>query len=514
MTFARLILAASINEPISRPSDWHLPPRAAAMALVQCYIDGVYSLYPAFPETSLFNALDAVYQTDGRAVADFEYWLLYMALSIGAMSQSRSSLDGYYNDGVTWVAYALQYADKVLVPGYVMQMQALILLVQYSMLDPAHFDSWQLIGFACRALVDLGFHQDPPRVRQSDKSTLDLRRRMFYCLYSLDRSISMVHARPFSFTDDTTSVAFPTLPPAIAPITQASSLPGPQSLHSAVLLFQLRGIQSSWYQELFQSSRDPFQQSSTYIWRMCHEMRSWFETLPKTLPSTVKDMFELELLYSYTYCLAPSCRVPAVSELGKTLIFEYSMSYAEKIHSICKEPVNTAFYTYHDALRVYFIGSQFMAVLQDNIDQLLNARVPYIPAVAGGPPLPDIPNLGRSDNINRSIKCINQIVDTLKTYGERWCDSQALKTNFEAQVGPLLVNLHQREHQQSTALAGSHDLNITPGLMTSGQLEGRISDNWAGMVNNFPDRPANLGGHPAEQQGYPQPGTSYHRYPQ
>jgi hypothetical protein len=72
-------------------------------------------------------------------------------------------------------------------PGYVSQIQALVLLVQYSMLDPAHFDSWQLIGFACRAVVDLGFHQDPPKEQQTDKKILEMRRKVYYCVYSLDR---------------------------------------------------------------------------------------------------------------------------------------------------------------------------------------------------------------------------------------------------------------------------------------------------------------------------------------
>jgi Fungal specific transcription factor domain len=188
MTFARLILAASINEPMPSKSN-QLPSRPNAMALVQYYLDNVFPLVPAFQETALFNALDAVYHTHGRQAEDFENWLLFMVLGIGAMAQSRSSSDTYYKDGVTWVARALKYADKVLMTGHVTQIQALILLVEYSMLDPAHFDSWQLIGFACRAVVDLGFHQDPPKGQQPDKKTLDLRRRIFYCVYSLDRSV-------------------------------------------------------------------------------------------------------------------------------------------------------------------------------------------------------------------------------------------------------------------------------------------------------------------------------------
>ena len=157
------------------------------MALTQYYLDNVYSLFPVFSETALFNALDAIYQENGRLVTDFEYWLLYMVLAIASSAQSRCCRDTLYLEGVSWVGRALSYADKVLMPGYVSQIQALVLLVQYSMLDPAHFDSWQLIGFACRGVVDLGFHQDPPKEQQTDKKTMEMRRKLFYCVYSLDR---------------------------------------------------------------------------------------------------------------------------------------------------------------------------------------------------------------------------------------------------------------------------------------------------------------------------------------
>jgi hypothetical protein len=190
MTFARLILAATNNEILEIVPEYQpfqLPSRPSAMALIQYYLDHVYALFPVFSETAILNALDAVYQENGRPVAEFEHWLLYFVLAIASTAQSRSNRDQLYADGVLWVGRALRYADKVLMPGYVSQIQALVLLVQYSMLDPAHFDSWHLIGFACRAVVDLGFHQDAPKEQQLDKQTAELRRRIFYCVYSLDR---------------------------------------------------------------------------------------------------------------------------------------------------------------------------------------------------------------------------------------------------------------------------------------------------------------------------------------
>ncbi|TAQ83039.1 hypothetical protein B7494_g8637 [Chlorociboria aeruginascens] len=484
MTFARLILAAATNDAVPKSMPFQLPPRAVAMSLVQFYLDNVFALLPVFSETALFNALVAVYQEDGRPVTDFEHWLLYLVLAIGSISQSRSSLDAYYADGVAWVSRALNYADKVLIPGYVSQIQALVLLVEYSMLDPHHFDSWHLIGFACRAVVDLGFHQDPPKEQQPDKKTAELRRKVFYCVYSLDRSISMVHARSFSFTDDSTSVAFPSTSISIDPGVTNSPIMGPHSLKTSLLLFQLRRAQSSWYQELFQSSREPLQQASTYIWRTCQEMRQWSESLPDTLPLAFKDFFDLELLYSYVYCLAPSCRVPNVSDYGKTLIFEYSIAYMQKISHFARDHINTAFYTYHDALRVYFIGGQFTAVLSKNQDQLINGILPYAPAAAGSPQPPPLPSHSGADNIDRSLNCITHISETLRIFGQRWNDSKALQSSFEAQSEPLIAALHQRKHQsdvsrQSQSPAGNMQHSLYE------QTGGLNPDEWSYMGSVF-----------------------------
>ncbi|KAG4415888.1 hypothetical protein IFR04_010963 [Cadophora malorum] len=494
MTFARLILAAANNDPVPSSQPFNLPSRPAALALIQYYLDNVFALFPVFSETALFNALDAVYQENGRQVTDFEHWLLYMVFAIGATGQSRSHHDALYADGVLWVGRALRYADRVLMPGYVSQIQALVLLVQYSMLDPAHFDSWQLIGFACRAIVDLGFHQDPPKEQQTEKKTLELRRKIFYCVYSLDRSISMVHARSFSFTDDSTSVMLP-LVTSPMPASGQSSTNGPHSLETAFMLFQLRQLQSSWYQELFQSSRDPLQNSSTYIWQMCQEMREWSESFPDSLPLAFKEFFDLELLYSYVYCLAPSCRVQTVINYGKTLIFEYSIAYMQKIFPISRDPINTAFYTYHDALRVYFVGGQFVSVLLENQDQLLNGGLPYAPILAGAPPPPPLPNNAGIDSIDRSINCVTHIKETLRTFGHRWEDSKALLSSFELQAEPLIAALHRRKHHIEEISRSSHSPPVYVPQPGFDQVNSLTAEEWSNMGNGFGSMGTLQGGH-------------------
>jgi hypothetical protein len=314
------------------------------------------------------------------------------------------------------------------------------------------------------------------------------------------RSISMVHARSFSFTDDSASVALPSLP-VTSSSTVVRSLNGPHSIETALLLFQLRQIQSSWFQELFQSSRDQLQNSSMYIWQMCQEMREWSESFPDNLPLVFKEFFDLELLYSYVYCLAPSCRIQTVSTYGKVLICEYSIAYMQKIFPISRDPINTAFYTYHDALRVYFVGSQFLAVLGENLDSLLSGIITYTPSLAGSPPPPPLPLNAGVDNIDRSINCITHIKETLRTFGHRFEDSKVLLSNFESQAESLLAALYRRKHHDEEVSRNSHSppsfINQS-GFESLGHVNGS-SEDWSNMsppYRNSGSLPAGHGGGP------------------
>lgn len=189
MTFARLVLAAATEDPLPEPRSTDLPQRQTAQSIVQYYMANIYALFPLFSETVLLTALDDMYQSE-RHVSSANKWLVYMVLAVGSMAQSRSNQDDHYRNGVDFVSQALQLADRALQPGYVTQIQSLAMLTQYATLDPAHFDSWHLIGVTCRAVVDLGFHQDPANQSLADRVALDMRRKTFYCVYTLDRYVA------------------------------------------------------------------------------------------------------------------------------------------------------------------------------------------------------------------------------------------------------------------------------------------------------------------------------------
>ncbi|KXJ92095.1 fungal-specific transcription factor domain-domain-containing protein [Microdochium bolleyi] len=452
MTFARLVLAAASNDTLPNAKNWGLPPRHNIMATIQYYMTNIYSLFPSFPESVLYAALDHVYAHD-RSPRDCDFWLVYMVLAIASMAQSLVKDDDFYSSGTHFASKAMDYADRALMPGYTSQIQSLILLTQYSMLDPAHFDSWHLIGFTCRAVIDLGYHQDPPSEQVTDKAALDLRRKTFYCVYALDRAISMSFARAFSFTHGSINVAWP----------RASSFARRQSItgqshpgsEPGFLLFQLRRAQSHWYQELYQSGSVPLKDPTTFVWTMCRDMKEWGDSLPASLPAGFRAWFDLELHYSFVFLLAPSERTPYITDHNRLLIFEYSLAYLEKIYDVSHSSTAGAFYTYHDALRVFFIASQFIAVLRDAEELLLSGMsIATPPSEYGRPPPPSLPPGAATlsgESIGRSLRCLQRTGTTLAKYGQRWENSVALKQSFDIISAEVVERLGVRQSLKQQA---------------------------------------------------------------
>lgn len=75
--------------------------------------------------------------------------------------------------------------------------QSLLLLTQYSLMRPCSPGAWYLIGTCVRLCQDLGLHNESLYLRTDDVFIRDLRRRLFWSCYSLDRQISLYFGRQF-----------------------------------------------------------------------------------------------------------------------------------------------------------------------------------------------------------------------------------------------------------------------------------------------------------------------------
>ncbi|KAI5369607.1 hypothetical protein Slin15195_G004820 [Septoria linicola] len=542
MSYARLILWASSKESLPTSMTQELPARYQATTLIQHYLNNIFILLPVFDEASFWGSVDKVYSRNLHQADAHDHFMVRVVLAIASASMSEQRGDQRYMESIGHIWTALSHSEDVLRPGEIASIQALILLTEFAMLDPHHFDSWELIGAASRAMVDLGLHQDPPKGTAMPKAKLELRRRVYHCVYALDRSTSLVQTRAFSFSDDSARVKVPfSKPPTPAPTSPAPNNSQGlwlQTYEHVADLIKLRQIQSQWYSDLFQSGRSRWEEPYHYIWDTCDSMRKWFEALPSTMSPNMHAFFELDLLYSYVYVLSPSPRVPAVHLFAQKLIFEYCTRYAELMLRLISDPAYTSPLTFYDAMRVYMTGRQFLDVLQHNTDGLLAGHIPAHPEVkpstAAPPRMPVVP-LSTGDtvlrlNTARSITCIKQITECLSRFGIRWgymSWNQRYQTETSAMLDDLSSRLRGLEgparrqstwhHHGSTGSIGSStngsmSFAVSPPAVASGQ--GLYQHSPGAMQNT----PASTHAHPAHQisppiQQYSQHPAAYQTTP-
>ncbi|KAF2110685.1 fungal-specific transcription factor domain-containing protein [Lophiotrema nucula] len=119
------------------------------------------------------------------------------------------------------------------------ELQAVLLLAGFALLRPVAPGLWYIVGVAVRLGVDLGLHYEDgvgidgsasedqnagnmettgngngtidAKERGRRQWVRDLRRRLWWCVYSLDRLVSTCVGRPFGITDQVVTTEFPSL---------------------------------------------------------------------------------------------------------------------------------------------------------------------------------------------------------------------------------------------------------------------------------------------------------------
>ena len=439
MSFARLVLATSSLEKMPNNANHHLPPRHAIMPFINHYLDNIYVLYPFFPETKLFASLDVLYQEGGRQADAIDHWHVRMVLAIALASLSRRRGDEQHRDAISHAATAFEWAEIVLQPGSLIGIQAILLLVLYSTLDPHHFSSWYLIEVASRVMVDLGLHQDPADMSFMRDSDIQMRHRIYQSVYTLDRfgempifvpmaqltfffrTISMTHLRAFSFTDDSTNVAFrwDPKPYSMAWTGQQDQL-FLRQLDAAMQILQLRQMQSAAYQLNFQSRTRNEQESWSSVTNFLQKIQLWADNLPNVILRPMKQQLRAEVLYGCIIMLSPPGSVKT-NTYGTALLFNYAVEFADIMSRVDGDLNNFAFCTSNDLIRAAHVAERFLRVLAEKPSRLLDEGMPESsPSSSGSVTPPPLPTWTVGDVLERAMACLDMLERTLENLGQRF----------------------------------------------------------------------------------------------
>lgn len=205
-------------------------------------------------------------------------------------------------------------------------LQGMLLLCLYSVMRPAVPGVWYVLGTALRICLDLGLHQEDVShsrwlsegdQKEYDVQTMDMRRRLFWCTYALDRQVCVYLGRPFGIPEESIKVRFPSLlddadifqmrPEDKLDGRGMSLEPGPSYKNVALSFFRIRQIQAQIQRILYDAAELPRRFANLDEWTsfMCARLDEWRDQCPKT-PEEMNCNFNLaffELNYYQTQLL-------------------------------------------------------------------------------------------------------------------------------------------------------------------------------------------------------------------
>ncbi|PLB49626.1 hypothetical protein P170DRAFT_510151 [Aspergillus steynii IBT 23096] len=173
--------------------------------LSQAYFDIVHLQFPFLHETSHVETIEKVY-ADPEVPAVHEFQVL-MVIAIGASILSRRkrvmlSAEGYF-------ASAMKLVDGVMKTSSVGVAQCILLLQMYALNNPTSgLNLWTLHHHGLALAIELGLHRNVP-ARNFTPLEREVRRRIFWCTYTIDRLLSTLMGRPMGVVDEQCDLNYP-----------------------------------------------------------------------------------------------------------------------------------------------------------------------------------------------------------------------------------------------------------------------------------------------------------------
>ncbi|KAI0111908.1 fungal-specific transcription factor domain-containing protein [Daldinia grandis] len=232
------------TRPTIRPAEF--PPRDLAIKMVELYFQHANPQIPVLHRENFMQLFERAYAEEGRVRGPKELYILNMVYAIGGgiimdaqttsakmtgEEKKQAQPEEYHASAVVHLEACLSNSG-----GGLEELQAVLLLANFALLRPVPPGLWYIVGVAVRLAVDLGLHYEDGKdvefdLTSKDKTneaseksreaylrergrreyTRDLRRRLWWSTYSLDRLVSTCVGRPFGVSDQVITTEFPSL---------------------------------------------------------------------------------------------------------------------------------------------------------------------------------------------------------------------------------------------------------------------------------------------------------------
>ena len=195
------------------PSLRETPDRSVIEKLVSMYMASPNTLRAFVDDDTIVHDIEGYltcHSTDARQLVSYrahQFFRISMICAIACANKARHQ-PSYTAESMQYYSEALRCVEEVTSEVSVESLIALLLLILFSMFYPRKGDIWKLLDFACRLSVELGYHTEQDAAIADEKSRLR-RRRIFWGLYAIERSIGQHFGRPSDLPEDIITTEYP-----------------------------------------------------------------------------------------------------------------------------------------------------------------------------------------------------------------------------------------------------------------------------------------------------------------
>ncbi|KAH8653490.1 fungal-specific transcription factor domain-containing protein [Xylariales sp. PMI_506] len=264
------------------------PSDELGRSILSAYFTQIHPRYPFVDPDEVWRLHEERVALTSAPVANltqpqrFGIFRLFMIYAIGAMllqlteKRITSPPESYYMT-------ALQHIFAARESRTIQNIEAMTLLVIYHLRSPSSFSIWYMIGLAMRTSIDLGFHRKQFEAGH-DAYTIQMRRRLFWSVYALERAIAQSMGRPFSIPDSVIDVDFPDVGPdtETSPSSPSRIPVKKNALTYAVLLFKMRRIESRIQHSIYRVDK-PLSSLMSKVDRFYQDLDAWKAEVAETL---------------------------------------------------------------------------------------------------------------------------------------------------------------------------------------------------------------------------------------
>ncbi|KAG0161430.1 hypothetical protein PDIDSM_8964 [Penicillium digitatum] len=239
--------------------------------LVDTFFQRVHPRYPLLDEASLQNVFRQSTRDDNHNTPDL--FILYMVYAIAARTIQLHPEMRQCTSPETYFTRALRHIDSALASQSLERIQALLLIALYLLRTPSNVSnlgSWHIIGLAIRHAVEMGLHRNlrDSRARRLNTNDLNLRNRVFWSAYILDRAVSLTLGRPFALAEHEIDV----------PVHDSTKY------QSFIHMCHLRRLESRIHREIF--GADVHEASDEKIDCFRYELDAWRLAVPVSIDAS------------------------------------------------------------------------------------------------------------------------------------------------------------------------------------------------------------------------------------